>query len=87
MTATIIAIDVNEERLALAKEKGLCDVTLNAKTDDVMAEVLRRAVRGLPRTLSEPVALDDGDLRAEDRRGVRSQGGGHQATSDRRLSR
>ena len=39
--ATIVAVDVNEERLALAKEKGLCDITLNAKTDDVMAEVLR----------------------------------------------
>ena len=39
--ATIVAVDINEERLALAKEKGLCDITLNAKTDDVMAEVLR----------------------------------------------
>ncbi|MDD6046924.1 MAG: alcohol dehydrogenase [bacterium] len=37
--ATIIAVDVNEERLALAKAKGLCDVTLDPRKDDVLAAV------------------------------------------------
>ena len=35
--ARIIAADVNADRLALAKEHGLCDDTLNPKTDDVIA--------------------------------------------------
>ena len=37
--AKIIAVDVNEERLALAKAKGLCDVTLDPRKDDVLAAV------------------------------------------------
>ena len=35
----IVAADVNEGRLALAKAHGLCDITLNPKTDDVIARV------------------------------------------------
>ena len=37
--ACIVTVDVNEGRLALAKERGLCDVTLNPGTDDVLARV------------------------------------------------
>ena len=37
--AKIIAVDVSDERLALAKAKGLCDVTLNPKRDDVLCAV------------------------------------------------
>lgn len=37
--AKLIAVDVNDERLALAKAKGLCDVALNPKQDDVPAAV------------------------------------------------
>ncbi len=37
--AKLIAVDVNDERLALAKAKGLCDVALNPKRDDVLAAV------------------------------------------------
>ena len=37
--ATLIAIDTNEDRLALAREKGLADVTLNPLTCDIEAEV------------------------------------------------
>lgn len=37
--AKLIAVDVNDERLALAKAKGLCDVALNPKRDDVPAAV------------------------------------------------
>ena len=37
--ATLIAIDTNEDRLALAKEKGLADVVLNPLTCDVEKEV------------------------------------------------
>ncbi|HML69495.1 MAG TPA: alcohol dehydrogenase [Clostridia bacterium] len=40
--AVIVASDVNEERLALAKARGLCDVTINPKKQDVV-----EAVRGL----------------------------------------
>ena len=36
----LIVIDVNEDRLALAKEKGLADVTLNPMKCDVVKEVL-----------------------------------------------
>ena len=35
--ATLIATDVNDERLALAKAHGLCDLTLNPGRDDVLA--------------------------------------------------
>ena len=41
----IIAVDVNDARLALAKEKGLCDVTLNPARDDVLSAV-RAATEG-----------------------------------------
>lgn len=37
--ARIIAIDIDEHRLALAKEKGLADVTLTAGKDDIEAAV------------------------------------------------
>ncbi len=37
--ALIVAADVNEERLALAKERGLCDVTLNPLKTDVIETV------------------------------------------------
>lgn len=37
----LIAIDTNEDRLRLAKEKGLADVTLNPRITDVAAEVRR----------------------------------------------
>ncbi len=37
--ATLIAIDTNEDRLQLAREKGLADVTLNPLTCDIEAEV------------------------------------------------
>jgi len=43
--ACIVAADVNEGRLALAKENGLCDITLNPKTDDV-AEHVRELTEG-----------------------------------------
>lgn len=33
--ATIVAIDVNDHRLEVARENGLCDVVLNPKRDDV----------------------------------------------------
>lgn len=39
--AKVIAVDVSEERLQLAKAQGLADVTLNPKEVDVEAEVLR----------------------------------------------
>ncbi len=37
--AVIVAADVNDARLALAKERGLCDVTVNPKTADVIETV------------------------------------------------
>ena len=37
--AVIIAADVNDARLALAKERGLCDVTVNPLRDDVIQSV------------------------------------------------
>ncbi len=37
--AVIVAVDVNDDRLALAKARGLCDVTLNPKRDDVIETV------------------------------------------------
>ncbi len=43
--ACIAAADVNEKRLALAKASGLCDVTLNPKTDDV-PERMRALTQG-----------------------------------------
>lgn len=39
--AKVIAVDVSEERLQLAKAQGLADVTLNPKEVDVEAEVFR----------------------------------------------
>ena len=41
----IIAVDVNDARLALAKEKGLCDIALNPARDDVLSAV-RAATEG-----------------------------------------
>ena len=43
--AVIVAADVNESRLALAKERGLCDVTINPKEQDVV-EVVRALTEG-----------------------------------------
>ena len=37
--AVIVAADVNEERLALAKARGLCDITLNPLKEDVIETV------------------------------------------------
>ena len=37
----VIVVDVNEQRLALAKEKGLADVTLNPKEVNVEEEILK----------------------------------------------
>jgi alcohol dehydrogenase len=37
--AVIVACDVNDNRLALAKERGLCDVTVNPKNADVIETV------------------------------------------------
>jgi len=37
--AVIVACDVNDDRLALAKERGLCDVTVNPKNADVIETV------------------------------------------------
>lgn len=37
--AVIVACDVNDDRLALAKERGLCDVTVNPKSADVIETV------------------------------------------------
>ena len=37
--AVIVAADVNDARLALAKEQGLCDVTVNPKNGDVIETV------------------------------------------------
>lgn len=39
--AKVIVVDVSEERLALAKEKGLADITLNSNTVDVEEEILK----------------------------------------------
>lgn len=43
--AVIVASDVNEKRLALAKERGLCDVTVNPKNQDVI-ETVRALTQG-----------------------------------------
>ncbi len=43
--AVIVASDVNEERLALAKARGLCDVTINPKKQDVV-ETVRALTQG-----------------------------------------
>lgn len=40
--AQVILVDVDDDRLALAQEKGLADVVLNPKKTDVEAEILRR---------------------------------------------
>ena len=37
--AVIIACDINEDRLALAKAQGLCDITINPKKQDVIQTV------------------------------------------------
>ena len=37
--ATIIAVDVNKERLALAKEKGLADIVLDPREADIVQKV------------------------------------------------
>jgi alcohol dehydrogenase len=37
--AVIVASDVNDARLALAKERGLCDITVNPKQTDVIETV------------------------------------------------
>lgn len=37
----VIVVDVNEQRLALAKEKGLADITLNPKEVNVEEEILK----------------------------------------------
>ena len=37
--ATIIAVDVNDHRLNVAKENGLCDIALDPKRDDIDAVV------------------------------------------------
>ena len=37
--AVIVACDVNDDRLALAKARGLCDVTVNPKREDVIESV------------------------------------------------
>lgn len=37
--AVIVACDVNDDRLALAKERGLCDITVNPKKEDVIETV------------------------------------------------
>ena len=37
--AVIVAADVNDERLALAKARGLCDITLNPLKEDVIETV------------------------------------------------
>jgi alcohol dehydrogenase len=43
--AVIVASDVNEERLALAKARGLCDVTVNPAHQDVI-ELVRKLTQG-----------------------------------------
>ncbi len=43
--AVIVACDVNEQRLALAKARGLCDVTVNPTNQDVI-EVVRALTQG-----------------------------------------
>lgn len=43
--AVIVACDVNEERLALAKARGLCDVTVNPMRQDVI-ELVRNLTEG-----------------------------------------
>ena len=43
--AVIVASDVNDERLALAKARGLCDVTVNPMREDV-AETVRALTQG-----------------------------------------
>ena len=37
--AVIVACDINEDRLALAKAQGLCDITINPKKQDVIQTV------------------------------------------------
>ena len=37
--AVIVASDINEDRLALAKAQGLCDITINPKKQDVVETV------------------------------------------------
>ena len=37
----VIVVDVDDERLALAKEQGLCDVTINSRTQNVEEEILK----------------------------------------------
>jgi alcohol dehydrogenase len=43
--AVIVAADVNDARLALAKERGLCDVTVNPKHEDVI-QIVRALTSG-----------------------------------------
>ncbi|MEA4869336.1 alcohol dehydrogenase [bioreactor metagenome] len=43
--AVIVAADVNESRLALAKAHGLCDITVNPKEQDVV-EIVRSLTEG-----------------------------------------
>lgn len=43
--AVIVAADVNDARLALAKERGLCDITVNPNSENVI-EIVRALTNG-----------------------------------------
>lgn len=61
--ARIIAVDVNEHRLNLAKERGLADVTLNPMRDDVESAILKLTDnRGADRVFEVAGAKDTFEL-------------------------